>query len=127
MALYQEAVKLYGGDFLAEEAYLSWAASRRQELRRTYLDTLLRLAKILEARGSLSRAVECLQKVVQADPALEAACQRLMLLYAHQGKHNAALRLYADCRRALKEELSTEPDAVTTAIYHKILESQNSS
>ena len=101
--------------------------SRREELRRTYLDTLLRLAELLEARGSLTRAAECLQQALHADPALEQACQRLMLLYARQGRRNAALRLYADLQGVLLKELNTEPDELTTAIYRKILEPRNRS
>jgi hypothetical protein len=32
------------------------------------------------------------------------------------------LRIYEDCKKALKRELETEPDSTTTAIHKKILE-----
>jgi DNA-binding SARP family transcriptional activator len=59
---------------------------------------------------------------VQTDPLAEAACRRLMQLYAQRGLHNAALRVYEECRKSLQEMLNTEPEEVTTAVYRKVLE-----
>jgi hypothetical protein len=36
--------------------------------------------------------------------------------------YNEALRIYEDCKKALKRELKTQPDSTTTAIHKKILE-----
>jgi DNA-binding SARP family transcriptional activator len=46
-----------------------------------------------------------------------------MLLYAQKGRRSAALKVYRDCCLALKKELNTEPDEVTSAIHQKILAS----
>jgi DNA-binding SARP family transcriptional activator len=123
---YQEAVALYGGDFLTGDLYASWAADKRDELRRQLLDTLLRLAALHERQGSLRAALECCQRVIQTDPLLEEAYQQLMLLNARLGRRSAALRAYADCQAALKRELNVDPDEVTQAIYRKILGSRTS-
>jgi LuxR family maltose regulon positive regulatory protein len=123
ISLYQRAAELYGGDFLAEELYHSWAEVKREELRGRYLELLHRLAKLYEAQGSLLKAIDCYKQVIRTDPLAEAACRNLMLLYARRGMRNAALRVYEECRHALQEVLSAEPEEATTAIYRKIQES----
>jgi DNA-binding SARP family transcriptional activator len=122
-SLYHRALELYGGEFLGEELYHSGIDSKREELQERLLTVLYRLAKIHEERGSLVKAESCYIKVVQTDPLAEAACRRLMQLYAQRGLHNAAIRVYDNCKRALQEMLNTDPEEVTTAIYRKVLES----
>jgi LuxR family maltose regulon positive regulatory protein len=120
--LFQQAVALYEGDFLSEELYHPWVETKREELRDRYLQVLSRLAKLHEDRGSLVKATDCYAKIVQTDPLAEAACRRLMQLYAQRGLRNAALRVYEECRKSLQEILNTEPEEVTTAVYRKVLE-----
>jgi len=38
-----------------------------------------------------------------------------MTFYSGKGMYNDALRIYEDCKKALKKELKTEPDSTTTA------------
>jgi LuxR family maltose regulon positive regulatory protein len=122
LGFYNQALELYGGDFLPEELYLSWAEAKREELRTIYLELLHRLARLQENRGSLNKAIDCYKKLLQADPFSDEPYQKLMLLYAQKGMRSAALKVYEDCRQALRQELHTEPDEATTAIYRKILE-----
>ncbi len=121
ISIYKEAVEGYGGDFLPEELYFSWAEAKRVELRGNYSELLHRLAGIYEKQGTLTQAIDCYKQLVRVDPLDELACQRLMLLYAQKGRRSAALKVYQDCCQALKKELNTEPDEVTTAIHQKIL------
>ncbi len=121
--LYKEAVASYGGDFLPEELYSSWAAAKREELRETCLELLHRLGGLYEKQGALTRAIDCYKRLVRSDLLDEPACQRLMLLYAQKGRRSAALKVYQDCCLALKKELNTEPDKATAAIHQKILAS----
>jgi LuxR family maltose regulon positive regulatory protein len=123
IALYQQAVKLYEGDFFSEELYHPWVESKREELRDRLLAVLYRLAQLYEDRGALLKATDCYVKVIHTDPLAEPACRRLMQLYAQRGQRNAALRVYEDCKRSLQEQLNTDPEEVTTAVYRKVLES----
>jgi LuxR family maltose regulon positive regulatory protein len=122
LSFYNQALELYGGDFLPEELYLPWAEAKREELRTLYLELLRRLARLQENRGSLTKAIGCYNKLLQADPLSDEPYQKLMLLYAQKGMHTAALKVYEKCRQTLRQELHTEPDVATTAIYRKILE-----
>ena len=123
ISLYKQAIELYSGDFLPEELYVSWAEAKREELQRIYTSLLFRVAELFEKRGNLKSATEYYKKVVQKDPTSELAYQRLMLNYSNRGMRNAALKAYEDCTRVLRNELDVEPDALTTSLYKKLIES----
>ena len=122
LGAYAEAAEIYRGDFLPEESYGPWADLRRDELRWTYIDLLGRAARLYERQGRLKRAIDCHNRIIQADPLLEESYQKLMTLYSNHGMVNEALRTYGGCKKALKSGLKTKPDTQTTAIYKKILE-----
>jgi LuxR family transcriptional regulator, maltose regulon positive regulatory protein len=123
LTLYQEAAQKYQGDFLPEELYLPLVESRREELKGRYLEVLEWLAELHEKRGALIKAINCLKQLLKADPLLEQAYQKLMLLYARRGLRAPALKVYEACRQALRQKLDAEPDQATTSIYRKILTS----
>jgi len=123
LTFYGQALELYKGDFLPEELYLPWAEAKREELRTSYVEILRRLAQVQEMRGSLSKAIDWYKKLLKADPLSEESYQKLMLLYAQKDSRSAAIKVYQDCCKILKEVLSADPDTVTKAIYHKILAS----
>jgi len=122
ISLYRQAVELYTGDFLVEDLYVSWAEAKRDELRQRFLNLLFRLAELLEKRGNLKSANDYYKRVIQLDPTSEPAWQRLILNYSNRGMRNAALKAYEDCVRVLREELDTEPDALTASLYRKLHE-----
>jgi LuxR family maltose regulon positive regulatory protein len=123
LTFYQQALAVYRGDFLAEELYQPWAVTRREELKNLHLDLLFRLAALHERRGAVRLAANTYQQVIRTDPLAEEAYQKLMLLHARRGRRNAALRLYDDLRKVLRQELQAEPESTTRAIYQKILDS----
>jgi two-component SAPR family response regulator len=125
--LYTGAMEIYKGDFLPEELYAPWADKKREELRTKYIELLNTMARLYERQGALRKAIDCYKKVIQADPLLEEPYQKLMTFYSSKGIYNEALRIYDDCKKALKKELKTKPDSTTTAIYNKVMERINSS
>ena len=122
LLLYSGAVDLYRGDFLSEELYSPWIDAKRNELRKRYTDLLYRIADIREKRGTSKVAIDCYVKIIRIDPLSEQVYQRLMTLYANRGKRTEAIKVYHDCRKALREGLEAEPGRLTTSIYNKILE-----
>ncbi len=122
--LYNNALDLYKGDFLSEELYTSWIDAKREELRKLYINLLFRIAGIQEKRGTSKIAIECYKKIIQIDPLSEQVYQRLMTLYSNRHMQGEAIKAYKDCRKALWEGLDTEPEALTTAIYKKIMEAR---
>ncbi|MCJ7782407.1 MAG: bacterial transcriptional activator domain-containing protein [Desulfobacterales bacterium] len=122
LSLYTQAMEIYKGDFLPDEIYASWADKRREELRARYIELLNNMASLHERQGSLKKAMDCYKKAIQVDPLIEESYQKLMSFHANKGMHNEALRIYEDCKKALKRELKTQPDSTTTGIYNRVLE-----
>jgi DNA-binding SARP family transcriptional activator/CRP-like cAMP-binding protein len=122
IALFKQALDLYAGDFLAEDLYAAWAEAKRNELRERYISLLYRVGELLEKQGNLKSANEYYKHVIQLDPTLEPAYQQLILNYANRGMRSAALKAYEDCVRVLRKELDIEPDALTTSLYKRVLD-----
>jgi DNA-binding SARP family transcriptional activator len=80
--LYEEAIALYGGDLLVEDAYAEWTEGPRRELRDLHNDLLIELSQLYAAAGKLELAVERLERLLQADPLNEDANRLMMRLYA---------------------------------------------
>ena len=122
LAWYGKAVALYKGDFLEADLYLPWVETEREVFRRKYTKILSRMASLWERQGKAKKAIECWQMIIQAEPFMEEAYQKMMLLYANSGMRNTALGIYRKYKKQLKAELDVEPDEVTTSIYRKIAE-----
>ena len=116
----RRAVELYGGDFLPEEPYLSWADMKRTALREQYLGVLMEMAVLFERSDDLEEAIRCCRRVIGVDPLAEHAHQRLMTLFLRQGRRSEALKIYRDLEKRLAMELDTVPDLETTRMYAEI-------
>jgi len=121
----RRAVETYKGDFLSEELYAGWAAEKREDLRKLFLDFLLKMAAFHEERGVSREAIRCYQKALETDPLLEGAYQKLMLIHSKRGNKGAAVKVYEACKKAFECELGLEPDDLTKAIYRKIAETRS--
>ena len=102
------------------EEFENWIVGTREELLvrvRWIMDRLLRLN---EKRGDVPEALRLLDRALAIDPLDEACHGRKMLLLAEGGNTLAALQQFEICRKALREQLGTEPDPETRAILEKI-------
>ncbi len=115
-----KAVGIYRADFL-EACYDDWALLERERLRELYLRALESLIILYKQKGKYAQALECAQQLAAADPLRESAHRELMQLYHLLDRHRAALTQYETLCRLLDEELSVEPAAATTALYHEIV------
>ncbi len=119
---YRSAIEIYGGDFLAEDLYETWAEVKRYQLRTMYIDLLYRASGLYEAQGKSRKAIEYYKMIIKTDPICEAAYQKLMLIYSNGGMRAEALKVYEDCRKALEREIGVHPGRLTSSIYRKIIE-----
>ncbi|MGA2403505.1 MAG: BTAD domain-containing putative transcriptional regulator [Syntrophobacteraceae bacterium] len=122
MLCYRSCIDLYRGDFLSEDLYAPWAEPKRNELRAMYLDLLYRMAELYETQRSSKKAIECYKSIIKADPAHEEVYQKLMLIYSNRGMRAEALKVYEECKKALKDQVGVEPCRLTVSIYKKIME-----
>ncbi len=115
--LFLEALTLYGEDFLARELSEDWAEARRTRLRNCCVEAALALDELLEARGAHEEALACLEKIIALDPLNETIYCRMIQLHARRGDGSRVRAVFADCRRALKNQIDAVPSARTIAVF----------
>lgn len=118
--LLEEAMRLYGGEFLPEERSLQWVHSRRETLRRSWISLLLEIADLRVKREDLVGAIDPLDRLLAVDPANEAAVQSLMRLLAQLGRRGEALRAYRDLATVLQEEYRIQPLPETRSLFEAL-------
>ncbi|HXL37965.1 MAG TPA: bacterial transcriptional activator domain-containing protein [Ktedonobacteraceae bacterium] len=80
-------------------------ASRREELRKTYVATCAKLAEFNLEHGCHKDAAKWASAILKVDHCDEEAHQQLMQAYAAEGCCSEMLRQYQRCQRVLQEEL----------------------
>jgi predicted ATPase/DNA-binding SARP family transcriptional activator len=114
------ALALYAGDFLADEPYLDWPATRREQLRWKWRDAVLEYARLEREAGQPLLAIPAIERVLNGDPTDEAAYRALMSALAAAGRRDEALRHFERCAAALRDELGVEPGAETRSLASDI-------
>jgi LuxR family maltose regulon positive regulatory protein len=119
---YTRAVKLYKGDYFAEDPYMEWIDQPREMFRSKYIEILTKKGLLHEDMDQWEQAVDSWRTILGIAPFFEAAYRNLMILYADAGRKNEALHVFKECRSILKKELDTEPESKTRQIYARIRE-----
>ncbi|MFN2201056.1 MAG: ATP-binding protein, partial [Caldilineaceae bacterium] len=122
------AASLYRGDFLAgfslpdAPEFETWQLLQRESLHRELSGVLDQLANVYAAAGrrQYDLAIAYARRWLALDVLNEAAHRTLMRLYAESGDRGAAVHQYEECERALREELSVEPDDETNELMARI-------
>ena len=118
---YQEAERLYRGDFLEDLPSAEWAAAERGRLLSDYVELGNRLADLYAERGDHAAAIAVCNRVLARDTWNEESARRKMRSYSATGNPSLALRVFRSCRDELVRELGTEPSPETRALYEQIL------
>jgi DNA-binding SARP family transcriptional activator len=120
IAACEEALALYGGDYLAADLYSDWVVGRREQLRGQYQNLLWRLGQLYTAAGVLEQAISPLRRLLAADPSREEATRLLMWILGRTGERIEALRVYAALERALYADLGVGVMPETTMLRQAI-------
>ncbi|HLZ55679.1 MAG TPA: AAA family ATPase [Ktedonosporobacter sp.] len=116
----QEAIALYGGDFLPEGRQVEWVSARHQMLWHTWVGLLLELADLYIARSDTRAAIEVLNRLLANDPSNEAGVQRLISVLARQKRRGEALRIYHRLTEVLQRDYQATPSLETQALYEVV-------
>ncbi|HEU5098478.1 MAG TPA: BTAD domain-containing putative transcriptional regulator [Roseiflexaceae bacterium] len=122
----QPALDFYRGDFLADlsiadsDVFEEWATLQREHLRQRAFSALERLVERAQWRGAYKEALTYAQRLVALEPLFEVHQRTYMRLLALNGEQAAALSQYRQYQTLLAEELVTEPEDVTTALFDQI-------
>jgi DNA-binding SARP family transcriptional activator len=115
----RDAVELYRGDLL-EGWYQDWCLFERERLQNMYLLMLDRLVGDCERGDDYEEGQRYGALVLRQDRARERTHRQLMRLHYRAGDRTAALRQYARCEAALREELNVAPDSRTAELHRQI-------
>jgi DNA-binding SARP family transcriptional activator/tetratricopeptide (TPR) repeat protein len=109
------ALELGAGELLPDDAYEDWLAGPRERLMGRWQAIALEVARRAHAAGCSAAAHELVARLLEQDPADEAAHRLAIEQYGADGRRHAARRQYELCRLTLREILDVEPSAETEA------------
>ena len=115
----KDAVELYRGELL-DGWYQDWCLFERERLQNMYLSMLDRLMTYCEEHAEYEAGQGYASLILRYDRARERTYQQLMLLHYLAGDRTGALRQYARCVAALRDELDVKPGRRTVALYERI-------
>lgn len=124
-AAFEEALKLYRGDFLEglslgdTPEFDDWEMLQRDELRRELADVLQRLSLAYSHNQRWDEALQAALRWVALDRLYQPAHRMLMELYARSGRRSAALRQYEQLQHLLKQQPG-EVEEETRRLYEEI-------
>lgn len=118
--LYEEAVKLYRGDFM-ESSYDEWVEEQRAHYRERYMQTLEILVEVAQEAQEWSRSLHLAQQILQHDSFREDVYCMIMRAYAALGNRMAVKEQYENLGRLLRKELGVEPAKETQKVYRELV------
>ena len=120
LALYEEAIARYRGDFM-HGSYDEWAEEQRSYYSEQYLRMLEALALAAQKGAEWPRSLQLAQQILRSDPFREDVHCMMMRAHAGQGNRVAVKEQYESLRRLLRKELGVEPAAETQKIYRELV------
>jgi LuxR family transcriptional regulator, maltose regulon positive regulatory protein len=116
MVAYQAAAELYRGAYLPEIAE-TWVWAERERIQQSFVEMMLALAQLQFEAEDYQAALESCQRLLADDPCLEDAHRLSMRIHAANGNQAGVARQFAQCRRALEEEIDALPSLQTEELY----------
>ena len=113
----EEALALYRGPFLPDEAEQPSYIACREQLRARLLRLLMRAAREQEEAGRPEAAVDFYMRLIDSDPLFEAAYRNVMLVLQRRREHAEARAVYERLRTVLSTRLKMMPSAETQAVF----------
>jgi predicted ATPase/DNA-binding SARP family transcriptional activator len=115
--LLEQALALYHGRLLGDEAEEHWLAPRRAQLEGRFVAASQRLAALQIEQGQLQAAIQTLNKLLAEVPTHEPAHCELITLYGRLGRAADVQRQFDECTAILQRELEVQPRAETCSAY----------
>jgi LuxR family transcriptional regulator, maltose regulon positive regulatory protein len=119
LALYEEAIQLYRGEFM-QGTYDEWVEEQRSYYREQYLQLLEALVMAAQKSAEWLRALQLAQQVLREDPFREDIHCVVMRAHAAQGNRSAVKEQYETLRKLLRSELAVEPALETQKLYRQL-------
>jgi DNA-binding SARP family transcriptional activator len=114
--LLDEAVALYGGDFLADEPFAEWCLGERDRLRDLASKALRALVDLATERDDLESAAAHLQRLADMYPFDSDVHRDLIAMSLRRGRRSEAMRRYTILRKRLRREFNEDPEFALTEL-----------
>ncbi len=121
IAAYLAAESLYKGDYLEEDLYEDWTLMRREALKDTYLNILIKLATYSAQAADYENCIGFCRKILAKDPCCEEGYRHLMRCYSRIGQRNRAMQWYKVCEKTVTTELGVKPESLTISLYRRLI------
>ncbi len=116
------AAETYRGDLLSDAhaidpGFDDWLRVERQAVRSTAVRLVERLSECASTSAAFDATERLALQLLRTDAACEEAHRAVMRIFIHRGRRNAALKQYAACVEALREQLGAEPEEATQSLF----------
>ena len=113
------AARLYSGDLLPA-CYDDWVLDERAKLRAEAYGAFVRLTEEAAGRDDHNATIKHAQRVIDLEPADEAAVRIQMEAHLALGDRAAAVRSYHRCAEVLDRDLGVAPGEAIRAMYRQL-------
>jgi DNA-binding SARP family transcriptional activator len=117
---YEEAIKLYRGEFM-HGCYDDWVEEQRSYYNEQYLHILETLAVAALGQEEWPRALQLAHQILRDDPYREDIHCLVMRTHAAQGNRAAVKEQYETLRVLLQKEMGIQPASETQKIYRELI------
>ncbi|WP_312832783.1 AfsR/SARP family transcriptional regulator [Sedimentibacter saalensis] len=107
--LYEEAISLYKGLYLSDNAYEVWLVPTRNYYQRLYLKTLFKLFELLKEKGEYEEIIAVCEKALLSEPYEEEIHINLMEAMLSLGQSKAAMNHYEYALNLMEREMDAKP------------------
>jgi two-component SAPR family response regulator len=118
---YDQALGLYGGEWIADYPYADWAMQLRERLSHMYLEGLNIRTQALLKHNNPEEALESSRRILALEPWNEVAAQMAIQACLMLGDKMGAIRIYKSLQKALAEEFGLEPSGEIKIKFTEIM------
>jgi two-component SAPR family response regulator len=106
---YEQAVVLYSGDFLKEDAFEDWSSFERESLKELYIASVVEIGNFYLKQGDALHAIANAKSILEIDHVQENAYQLLFTALNSIGNTTELAKSWAQCKAAYKREFLAHP------------------
>ena len=118
---FDQALGLYGGEWVADYPYAEWAQELRERLSRVYLESLNIRTQALLKHNNPEEALESSRRILALEPWNEAAAEMAIQACNMLGDKAGAIRVYKSLQKALSDEFGLEPSGEIRIKFNEIM------
>lgn len=122
---YQQALKLYTGDFLPKLSSEPWVVPVSTYFHNLYLQTVRQTLTLLEDHSRFQEVVALCRKAVTVEPYDEELYQHFMRGLLQTGEHRQVIKVYEDMSELLFSNFGIMPSDDTKALYREAVRTTN--